>query len=440
MNMQNYFRTSLGLTLSICFLANIIFAQNLDIQRPREEVLLNDLKLFIWPDQSAQKVTVKLRIHSGSAFDPKDKMGTLALLADIIFPDEGIKTFFEDELDGSLEINADYDYIQINATAKPSEFLTLLETIAPAIINPTIDKETLDRAKIKRLEIVKELENSPSYIAERTAAQNLLGDFPYGRPKEGTSESIQKVDFADLVFAKQRFLAADNATLAIIGNVKSTFAYRAVRRHFGGWAKRTEKIPFSFRLPDAPDEKLSIIPVAEKDVSELRFAAMDVSRNDSDYFQNLLLASVLKSRMGAGTKNSVDLKINVLPSYIVFNFTDWKAGSIEMKGKKISISGDFSSDVDKLLDKPVTETEFSNAKQSISNLYQKRSVSELFLDVQTFRLGSVKNDWNALQKVSLSDVNNAAGELKAAKFSKALVVSKAEEPKIEQNPDPDDPK
>ena len=37
---------------------------------------------------------VKLRIHSGSAFDPQDKEGTMALLGRILFPERSGERFF----------------------------------------------------------------------------------------------------------------------------------------------------------------------------------------------------------------------------------------------------------------------------------------------------------------------------------------------------------
>ncbi len=437
--MQIYVRAFLILTLSVCLLANIVSAQNFDIQKPREETLLNELKLLIWSDPSSKTVTVKLRIHSGSAFDPKDKMGTVALLSDVIFPDEGIKKYFEEDLGGSLEITTDYDYIQINATAKSSEFLAVLDTLAPAILNPTLDKETTAAAKTKRLALLDELEKDPKYLAERAAREKLLGDFPYGRPKEGTRESLEKIDYADLIFAKDRFLAADNATMAIIGNVRSDFVYRAVRRYFGSWAKRTEKIPFSFKLPDAPDKDIKIIPASGEKISELRFAAKGVARNDSEYFRNLILAKVLEGRMVDTSKDSVVVSSNVLPGYVMFNFSDWNLDKIGMNQTANTLSENTKMVVQELLKSPVSEREFSAAKSSISATYKKRSSADLLLDTETYKLGSVKEDWIDLQKVTLANVNSAAAKWKNEAFAKALVVSKVDEPKLEQKPDPNDP-
>src|SRR5262245_10625752 len=88
---------------------------------PYEEKLLNGLKVLVWSDPAADQVTLKLRIHAGSAFDPKDNTGVMALLSDIIFPDQQAYEFFKEDLEGSLAVSSNYDYIQITATGKAGD-------------------------------------------------------------------------------------------------------------------------------------------------------------------------------------------------------------------------------------------------------------------------------------------------------------------------------
>ncbi len=136
MNTNRYFNkiAFLFLFLSLCILSS--FAQTAKLSAPREEKLLNGLKLLIWNQPNAEKVSVKIRIHSGSAFDPQNKEGTMALLADSLFPNEPVKEFFREDLGGSLEVTSNFDYIQIDATANSDQFLTMLESLASAVANP----------------------------------------------------------------------------------------------------------------------------------------------------------------------------------------------------------------------------------------------------------------------------------------------------------------
>ena len=119
---------------------------------PQQEKLLNGLKLLTWRQKGADKVSVKLRLHSGSSFDPQNKEGVMALFADILFPNQQqVKEFFAEELNGSFEIVSNYDYIQINATGDNDKLLTILDTLAQAVTQPQIDKETTPKVKLARL-------------------------------------------------------------------------------------------------------------------------------------------------------------------------------------------------------------------------------------------------------------------------------------------------
>jgi len=217
MKFNKYFK-NFALFLLILFAAAIYStAQAQNFPSPRENKLLNGTKLLVWSDTKADKVAVKIRVHSGSAFDPLGKEGVMQLLSDILFPTVSTKEFFTEDLNGSFEIVSNYDYIQINASGDADKFLTILETLAPVVTNPQINKELTEKVRAALLARVQELEKNPSYVADQAAAKRLLGNFPYGRPQLGSSESLAKIDFADLLMAEQKFFTADNATITISG-------------------------------------------------------------------------------------------------------------------------------------------------------------------------------------------------------------------------------
>src|SRR5690349_18970519 len=127
MKISSLFQKFFGLLACLTILSSMVLAQRPGSQIPREEKLLNGLKLLMWNDPAATNIKVSVRIHSGSAFDPQGKEGVMKLLSENIFPTAIGREFFVEDLEGSLEIISNYDFIQINGTAKSSEFLPLLE-------------------------------------------------------------------------------------------------------------------------------------------------------------------------------------------------------------------------------------------------------------------------------------------------------------------------
>lgn len=126
---------------SALVLAGSAFAQG-TLPQPKQEKLLNGLKILMWPDAKADSVTVTVRVHSGTSFDPQGKEGVMRLLSENIFPERAAREFFTEDLGGGLSVEANYDYIEIIASSKPENFLTMVETLSAAIANPTIDKPT----------------------------------------------------------------------------------------------------------------------------------------------------------------------------------------------------------------------------------------------------------------------------------------------------------
>ena len=372
----------------LVLLTSVGFAQRPGSPIPREEKLLNGLRLLMWNDPSATEARVSIRVHSGSAFDPQGKEGLMRLLANVIFPTPVSREFVKEELGGSLEVISNYDYIQINGTARSSEFVTLLETLAQAVSNPTIDKETTAAVKKAQLEELTKLSKDPAYIADQAAAKRLFGTFPYGRPQLGTVESLERIDFADLIFAKDRLLSADNTTVAISGNVNGDLGFRAARRYLGAWLKSDKRVPSTFRQPDEPDSALVEVALPEIDRSETRRMRRGVARNDNDYFAAEVLARLLSSRLNITVANEAF----VLPGAIVMRRS---ADSLTA----ISWPKDF------------TEEDVARVRGAIQSEYDKKSLSDKWLDAQTYKLTSVADDAATLQKIRLADVQRVADRL-----------------------------
>ncbi len=367
----------------------VAFGQKLP--EPKQEKLLNGLNLLMWPDDKADKVWVKVRIHAGSAFDPQGKEGVMRLLADSFFPNENAREFFAEDLGGSLEVVSNYDYIQVNASSKPDQFLTVLETLATGISSPTIDKETTAKLRSALLAKVTALESDTAYVADQAIAKRLFGTFPYGRPQLGTSESLKRIDFADLIEAKQRFLTADNATVAISGNFDRAVAYRAVRRYFGSWLKADKTVPSTFRQPDEPAVTLMSLPSAKGSASRLAFRG--VARSDRDLAASVVFTKVLQARLRSRyAEASVENRYNTLPGSVVVGLPV-TLGSKEGRDLVIKAMAD-----------AVSDAEFQTALASARADWSQRDAATFWLDADTYKLADPAADARIFDKVTLPDV------------------------------------
>jgi predicted Zn-dependent peptidase len=403
--------------------ANFSFAQTF-APPTKQEKLLNGLKVLIWNEPKAEKVSLRLRVHSGSAFDPKDKMGTMALLADILFPDEQTRRFFEEDLEGSLEITGNYDYIQINATAKTDDFLTILETIATAVANPPITQENFVKVRDARLKSVEEMQKNPAYLADMAVARRLLGDFPYGRPQAGTPESLKLIDRADLLTARDRFFTADNATLAVTGNVKPDFAYMAARRLFGAWKKADKLVPATFRQPDAPQAGLPVLDSPVQKTSEFRFAMRGIARNDKDFYASRVLRKILQNRLQRreGKNAFVRQDAHLLPGLFIFGVPEWNLGLIKKDGNAIALPI-MDGYQNYFLKDAIKPEEFEKAKSEFLTEFSRTSQTDFWLDADTFKLSAPKTELQNAQNITLADAQKVLERLQKEPVALVLLFA-----------------
>jgi predicted Zn-dependent peptidase len=391
---------------------------------PQQEKLLNGLKIMMWPDRTSDKVAIRIRVHSGSAFDPQGKEGVMQLLADSIFPNQAAKDFFAEDLGGGLEVVSDYDMIEVNATAKPEHFLQMLETLAGAVSNPNLDKDQTIRLRDELMVKVAALESEPSYVADRAAARRLLGTFPYGRAEDGTTASLKTIDFADLADAKKRFLTADNATVAISGNFDRNLALRASRRFFGAWLKSDRKVPPTFREADHPDVAMLTVASPKAETAAFRISMRGSARSDSDLAASMLFTRILESRLKTrvppqfAEKLVVRNEARTLRGVITVGFEGPAAdfgpagGPIEAHSKEI---------VGKAISDAVTESEFQAAMNQFKSAWSKRETPSIWLDVDTFRLPNADFYKKSFDTVTLADVNAFAAKLKKQSIATVLV-------------------
>ena len=410
----------LGIIASVFVLAISAMAQ----AAPRQEKLLNGLKVFIWTNNS-EKATVRIRVNAGAAFDPQGKEGTMKLLAGAIFPGETAREYFRDDLGGDLSVTVGYDFVQIDASGRSSELLSMLETLANAITDPTIDKEVTEQLKAVLLTEVEAAEKDPGYVADRAVAKALFGTFPYGRPLIGTPQSLKAIDFADLRFAKDRLFTADNAVVTITGPVKSDVVYRGMRRVFGAWSKSDRPVPPTFRQPDDPAAGLSII-ASPVPASELRIAIRGVGRSDTDFAAAAVLRGILESRLRNHLKRTdasvfVQHDARLLPGSFVFGISRWAAGEIKKDAEGRIVTPYTDKFLQPILAPEISAAEFDAAKAAFLTGVRTVEPDRMVLDVDLFELGTADKVIKDSSAVTIDDAKRVLVKLRTLPAAAVLV-------------------
>ena len=400
--------------LILSLLQIVAFAQG---PEPQRRQLLNGLHILLWSRPGDQDVILKLRIHSGAAFDPAGKDGTMALLGDLLFPDPGTHAYFtEESRDGRLDVETNYDSINITLKGRESDYDRIVDILRAALVTTPPTAEEVVKARESRIAQLKITKRSAGEVADWAIAERLLGSFPYTHPIGGTVESLGRVERADLLLARERFLNPNNATLVIAGGVDERRAMRAVRQLLGGWRKSDQIIPATFRQPPPPDARTLIVNSPDTQTAEIRLATRGVARSDPDFFVASLLAALAQHRwqnlQPEPGKNALFARLDghSLPGMFVIGASADSASAAKTLDKAKAV-------IKSLMETPPSPAELQDAKISFnsSRLQVKQDTTEAlansWLDIDTYDLPAISEQNRLSNAVTATDLQRVAARL-----------------------------
>jgi len=350
----------------------------------------------------------------------------MRLLSENIFPNEAAREFFQEDLGGDLAISTNYDYIEVTASSTPANMLQMLETLGSAVGSMQIDKETTGKLKSNLLAEIKASEHDEAKAADRIVRAKLFGTFPYGRPINGTEESVKQIDFADLIDARERFLKADNASIAIAGNIDRALTSRAVRRYFGAWQRSDKHVPSTFKQPDAPSPEVTTVAWKGGPTAEARTAFRGVAVADKLAPAAAVYAKILETKLRDRIPEAVAKGVfvrseaHVLPGEFVVGLTA-DPNDIGKENGKINSP----EIIAKTIAEPITDAEFAKALAATLDNWKKRDVLSSWLDMDTYKTAEPKARLDALSKVTLADAQAFAKKLQGEPSAVVVVMPPA---------------
>jgi zinc protease len=383
--------------------------------QPEQTRLLNGLRVLLSQRPAEKEVLIKLRIHSGAAFDLAGKAGSMALLGDLLFPDPTTREYFTEEMQGRLNVTTNYDSITITMQGRASQFERIIEILRTALVTTQLTSENVAKAREGRIKLIRETSISPSMLADRAIATRLFGDFPYGRPYMGTVESLERVERGDLMLARERFLNPNNSTLVVIGGVQPNRALRALRQLLGAWRKSEHLVPATFRQPGTSDSRTLVINAPADQSVEIRLAVRGFARQDGDTASAALLGSVAQQRWEKLLPDLTHSPVFVrheafaLPGLFVMG----TAVDYLLAGKTLAAAQEV---IRSFARAPVTAPELEQAKTELMTLANKElskpeGMANAWLDLDTYGLPSVTDQMRSLSAATPSDLQRAAVRL-----------------------------
>ena len=269
-----------------------------DIQRV---VSPKGIEVWLVQDNSVPLLAMSFAFVGGGSQDPAGKPGVSNMLSGLL--DEGAGDIdseaFQAALDDSaIEMSFDAGRDAFNGSLKTltenrGEAMRLLKL---ALTAPRFDTEPVERIRAQILAGIRSGERDPDTVAGDALMKAAFPDHPYGRPVEGTPDSVAAITVADLRDYHRRTFARDNLKIAVVGAIDSAALGAFVDEVFGDLPEKSELVPVADVEP-AAGVRVNIDMAIPQTV--LSLAGPGLKRADPDFIAATIATYILGGGSGS---------------------------------------------------------------------------------------------------------------------------------------------
>ncbi len=248
-------------------------------------------------------ISVEFAFAGGAAQDPPGKAGTATLAASLL--DEGAGDLDSKTFSDRLERKA----IEMNFTAERDNVRGSLRTLkenrdeAFDLLRLALTAPRFDAADVElnRAQVISNLHRettSPGDIANQRWWETAFEGHPYGRPVDGSLESVPTITIDDLKAYTHRVLARQGLKIAVVGDIDAATLKPLLDRVFGALPAKPDLVPVDNVVPQGLGRRIVVnldVPQAVVD-----FGGPGIARKDPDFMAAYLVNHIL----GGGASDS----------------------------------------------------------------------------------------------------------------------------------------
>jgi zinc protease len=218
----------------------------------------NGLRVVLFPDASAPKITVNMTYLVGSRHEGYGETGMAHLLEHMNFILSTHNRNIKKELtDHGANWNGTTSYDRTNYyetfTATDDNLKWALDLEAERMVNIRMEKKLLDTEMTVVRNEFESGENSPQRILEERVISTAYLWHNYGKSTIGSKEDIEKVPIERLAAFKTKYYQPDNAVLVISGQIDPAKTLGYVASTLGAIPRPTRKLDDTYTVEPAQD-------------------------------------------------------------------------------------------------------------------------------------------------------------------------------------------
>jgi zinc protease len=372
-------------------------------------------------------VVVDFAFTGGAVQDPPGKAGTAELASSML--DDGVGDYdsktFHDRLERkAIEMNFSVDREVLRGSLRTLKENSdeAFEDLRLSLNAPRFDASDIELNRAQILSGLRRATTNPGDIANRRWWETAFAGHPYGRPVNGTLESLPTITGDDLKAYTHRVLARSNLKVAIVGDIDPDAARAMLDRVFGGLPAKADLTPVEAALPQGLGRRI----VVNLDVPQavVEFGGAGIARKDPDFMAAYIVNHVLgggsfSSRLYQEVREKRGLAYSVSDSLMWLDHTALFLGTTATRDDRTGETLDLiQSEIHRLAGNGPTADELAKAKAYLNsafalNLDTSSKVAGLLVQLQLDDLGVdyISRRTAMIDAVSLDDAKRVAKRL-----------------------------
>ena len=372
-------------------------------------------------------ITVEFAFVGGAVQDLPGKLGTASLVAATL--DDGVGDFdsktFHDRLERkAVELNFEAERDAIHGSLRT---LTVnrdeaFDDLRLSLTRPRFDAGDVEINRAQLLSLLRRATTNPTDIASRSWWETAFTGHPYGRPVQGTLESLPAITVDDLKTYTRRVLARDNLKIAVVGDIDADAVKQMLDRVFGDLPARAELAPIATVSPQGLGRRI----VVKLDVPQavVNFGGPGIARKDPDFIAAYIVNHILgggafSSRLYQEVREKRGLAYSVYDRLVWLDHAAVFLGGTATRADRTAATVDLiEQEIHRLAEAGPTADELVKAKAYLNgsfalNLDSSSKIAALLVQLQLDDIGVDYLDRRAalIDAVTLEDARRVAKRL-----------------------------
>jgi zinc protease len=385
------------------------------------------IEAWLVEDHNVPLLALRFAFEGGNAQDPNGKEGVANFLTAMM--DEGAgdlsSAAFQERMeeiamrmsfeDGRDTLYGSFETLTMNRDAA-------VELLRLAVNKPRFDADAVDRIRKQLLAGLAFDDRDPDKVAGKAWNALTFAGHPYGRPANGSQQSISAIAREDLEAYRSRVFAKDTLKVVAVGDIDARTLGELLDRVFGDLPAKAVLVPVA-RIAPKPGGAQQVI---EMDVpqSVAVFGMGAMLRKDPEFIPAYVLNHILggggfASRLMVEVREKRGLAYSVYSYLQPYRNAGLFVGGVATKNEEIGRSLEvIRAELKRMAEEGPTAAELENAKKYLIGSYALRFDTDAKIAAQLlairqddFGIDYVDKRNGQIEAVTLEDVKRVAREL-----------------------------